>query len=145
QIARAERLYARLSAGRVPSPVRTRAVSMVRSGWPFLVSLLVTLAAFQIASPVWAAVTVLAGHGLAFWLVFGSLSRRLGNLLALRPDAFQDPIIARTYSDERGLMSRLGLVMISEEARIRTALARIDDQAERSEERRVGEWGRARW
>lgn len=130
QIARAERLYARLSAGRVPSPVRTRAVSMVRSGWPFLVSLLVTLAAFQIASPVWAAVTVLAGHGLAFWLVFGSLSRRLGNLLALRPDAFQDPIIARTYSDERGLMSRLGLVMISEEARIRTALARIDDQAE---------------
>jgi len=70
------------------------------------------------------------GHALAFGLVFGSLSRRLNNLLALRPDAFQDPIIARTYSDERGFMSRLGLVMLSEEARIRTALARIDDQAE---------------
>src|SRR5690554_3533243 len=45
QVARAEKLYAGISAGKLSSPVRTRAVSMVRSGWPFLVSLLVTLAA----------------------------------------------------------------------------------------------------
>ncbi|WP_303290091.1 PAS domain-containing methyl-accepting chemotaxis protein [Marinobacter sp. SS5-14b] len=130
QIARSERLYAKLSEGAVPSSLGTRAVSMLRSGWPFVVSLLLTLVALQLASPVWSPALVVGGHALAFGLVFGSLSRRLGNLLALRPDAFQDPIIARTYSDERGFMSRLGLVMLSEEARIRTALARIDDQAE---------------
>src|SRR5690606_6606391 len=72
----------------------------------------------------------IVGHLLGFGLVFSSISSRLRGLLALRPDAFQDPVVARTYSDERGLMSRLALLLVSEEARIRTALARIDDQAE---------------
>ncbi len=77
-----------------------------------------------------AVLLVVVGHVLGFGLVFTSLSNRLKSLLELRPDAFQDPIVARTYSDERGLMSRLALMLVSEEARIRTALARIDDQAE---------------
>src|SRR5690606_41873155 len=72
----------------------------------------------------------IVGHLLGFGLLFSSISSRLRGLLALRPDAFQDPVVARAYSDERGLMSRLALLLVSEEARIRTALARIDDQAE---------------
>ncbi|MFB2704838.1 methyl-accepting chemotaxis protein [Marinobacter shengliensis] len=130
QIARAEKLYAGISAGKLSSSFSNRAMSMGRSGWPFLLSLVITLGAMQL-EPLWlAALVVLVGHGLAFSLVFGSISNRLKGLLALRPDAFQDPIVARTYSGERGLMSRLALVLVSEEARIRTALARIDDQAE---------------
>ena len=39
-------------------------------------------------------------------------------------------MVARTYSDESGLFSQLGMVLMSEDARIRTALARIEDQAE---------------
>jgi aerotaxis receptor len=58
------------------------------------------------------------------------VTRRLKRLLALRPDAFSDPLVARTYSDERGLYGQLAMVLISEQARVRTALARIDDQAE---------------
>ncbi len=130
QIARAEKLYAGISAGRLLSSFANRAVSMLRSGWPFGVSVGLSLGALQLDSALLATVIILVGHGLAFSLVFGSFSKRLKGLLALRPDAFQDPIVARTYSNERGLMSRLALVLVSEEARVRTALARIDDQAE---------------
>ncbi len=130
QIARAERLYKEISEGRLSSGWRNRVLTMVRSGWPFMVSLGLSLGALAFESPALAVLLVVVGHVLGFGLVFTSLSNRLKSLLELRPDAFQDPIVARTYSDERGLMSRLALMLVSEEARIRTALARIDDQAE---------------
>ncbi|WP_372964848.1 PAS domain-containing methyl-accepting chemotaxis protein [Marinobacter sp.] len=130
QIARADRLYARLSEGHLPSLLGGRIASITRSGWPIIVSLVLTLAALEYTTPAWAAAVAVGGHVLAMVLVFGSLSKRLNNLLGLCPDAFRDPLIARTYSDEQGLLSRLGLVLISEDARVRTALARIDDQAE---------------
>ena len=130
QIARAERLYKEISEGRLSSGWRNRVLTMVRSGWPFMVSLGLSLGALAFESPALAVLLVVVGHVLGFGLVFTSLSNRLRSLLELRPDAFQDPIVARTYSDERGLMSRLALMLVSEEARIRTALARVDDQAE---------------
>jgi len=130
QIARAERLYGKISAGKMTSSFSNRALSMLRSGWPFLVSLVLSLGALQINQPWLAAGLIVVGHALGFGLVFSSLAARLRRLLDLRPDAFRDPIVARTYSDERGLFSQLSLLLVSEEARVRTALARIDDQAE---------------
>ena len=130
QIARAERLYGKISAGKLTSSFSNRALSMLRSGWPFLVSLVLSLGALQINQPWLAAGLIVVGHALGFGLVFSSLAARLRKLLDLRPDAFRDPIVARTYSDERGLFSQLSLLLVSEEARVRTALARIDDQAE---------------
>lgn len=130
QIARAERLYRKINVGRLTSAWRNKAMSTGRSGWPFLVSMVISLGALWLDSPALAAGLIVGSNVLAYWLVFHSLSKRLQGLLDLRPDAFQDPIVARTYSDERGLMSRLALLLVSERARIRTALARIDDQAE---------------
>ena len=130
QIARAERLYAKISAGKMTSSFSNRALSMLRSGWPFLVSLVLSLGALQLSQPWLAAGLIVIGHALGFGLVFSSLAARLRRLLDLRPDAFRDPIVARTYSDERGLFSQLSLLLVSEEARVRTALARIEDQAE---------------
>ncbi|WP_323750123.1 PAS domain-containing methyl-accepting chemotaxis protein [Marinobacter sp.] len=130
QVERTKKLYARLSAGQMPSARVSRVISVMRSGSPFIVSLLLTLVALQMASPAWAVVVATLGHGLAAWWMYGSLTKRLGSILELRLDAFQDPLIARTYSDEQGLFSKLALVLVSEEARLRTALARIDDQAE---------------
>src|SRR6056297_108281 len=130
QIARSERLYGKISAGKLTSSFSNRALSMLRSGWPFLVSLVLSLGALQISQPWLAAGLIVVGHALGFGLVFNSLAARLRKLLDLRPDAFRDPIVARTYSDERGLFSQLSLLLVSEEARVRTALARIDDQAE---------------
>ncbi|MBZ0335512.1 methyl-accepting chemotaxis protein [Marinobacter sp. AL4B] len=130
QVERTQKLYARLSAGRMPSARISRIMSTLRSGAPFIVSLGLTLLALQLTSPVWAVVVATLGHGLAAWWMYGSVTKRLKSVLGLRKDAFQDPLIAQTYSSEQGLFSRLSLVLVSEEARLRTALARIDDQAE---------------
>lgn len=130
QIARAERLYRKISEGRMTSGWFNKALSMARSGWPFVLSMGLSLGALAVDHQALAVLLIVAGHLLGFGLVFYSISSRLRRLLGLRPDAFQDPIVARTYSDERGLMSRLALLLVSEEARIRTALARIEDQAE---------------
>lgn len=95
-----------------------------------LLSLVLSLVALGFDQTWLAATLVVVGHVLGGGLILKSMTGRLNRLLDLRPDAFRDPVVARTYSDENGLFSQLGLVLMSEEARIRTALARIDDQAE---------------
>ena len=130
QIARAERLYARISAGKMTSSFSSHALSMLWSGWPFLVSLVLSLVALYLNQPWLSAGLIVVGHALGFGLVNSSLAARLRKLLDLRPDGFRDPVVALSYSDERGLFSQLSLLLVSEEARVRTALARIDDQAE---------------
>ncbi|MBE01489.1 PAS domain-containing methyl-accepting chemotaxis protein [uncultured Marinobacter sp.] len=129
QVARAEALYARLGAGSgrsLAQPLR----ALVGDGWPFGLSLLLGLLALLLESPGLAVAMLVLGHALGALAARWALDRRLRALLALRPDAFADPVVAQTYSGERGLMARLAMVLKSEEARIRTALVRIDDQAE---------------
>ncbi|KAA1174312.1 methyl-accepting chemotaxis protein [Marinobacter salinexigens] len=130
QVARAEKLYARISAGKSAMSGAGRLRSMFASGWPFLVSLVLSLGALSLNQPWLSAGLIVIGHLLGIGLVLGSITGRLKRLLALRPDAFQDAVVSRTYSDEIGLFGRLSMVLMSEEARIRTVLARIEDQAE---------------
>ncbi|KPP96947.1 PAS domain-containing methyl-accepting chemotaxis protein [Marinobacter sp. HL-58] len=131
QVARAEKLYTRLSAGQGSVGLQSRLVSVLRSGWPFVLSLILSLVALATLGNTWlAAGVIVVAHVLAAGLVLKSVTGRLQRLLDLRPDAFRDAVVARTYSDESGLFAQLGMVMMSEKARIRTALARIDDQAE---------------
>lgn len=126
---RAARLYRKLSAQKTASPLVWRLKGLTRAFWPFAVSLLLGLLALRQDSPVLAVALVMAGHLLAAGVVFSSTRSRLKRLLALRPDAFSDPMVARTYSDERGPYGQLAMVLLSEQARVRTALARIEDQA----------------
>lgn len=131
QIARAERLYRSLSAGKSAVSFSGRLTSVLRSGWPFLLSLVISAAAVTLLNqPGLVLSGIVIGHLLAAGLLMGSITARLNGLLSLRPDAFHDPVVAQTYSGERGLFSQLALTLLSEEARIRTALARIEDQAE---------------
>lgn len=130
EVARAEKLYGRIAAGRSVSGGGSRAVSALKIGWPLLLSLGLSVFALGIGNIGLAVALVVAGHALGALLVSAQLSRRLKRLLQLRPGAFHDPLVARTYSDESGLFSQLSLLLISEDARIRTALARIEDQAE---------------
>ncbi|TNE77217.1 MAG: PAS domain S-box protein [Gammaproteobacteria bacterium] len=130
QVARAEALYKRISDGKSLSSVGGRLMSVLKSGWPFILSLVLSLVALQFDQKWLAGGVIVVGHLLGAGLLLRSVTARLKNLLAQRPDAFQDPVVARTYSDESGLFSQLSMVLISEEARIRTVLARIEDQAE---------------
>lgn len=129
QIQRAEALYARLAGGSRGWPVWSWPV-VAQWGIPGAVSLALCLLALICGSPLLAVALVLSGHGLGLLMARGILNRRLQALLTLRPDTFSDPVVAQTYSDEGGLLSRLAMVLKSEEARIRTALVRLEDQAE---------------
>lgn len=129
QVARAENLYRRLSAGRHRDH-RGRVASIVRSGWPLLVSLVASLVALGLDHGGLALALVVAGHLVAGGLLTQSLSSRLRRLIDLRPDAFKDPLVAKTYTDEDGLFAQLAMVLMSEEARIRTVLARIEDHSD---------------
>lgn len=130
QIDRAESVYARISAGKPMLSVADRLASVFTSGWPMILSLALSLVALSFNQTWLAATLIVIGHLLGAGLLMGSITGRLSRLLDLRPDAFRDPVVARTYSSENGLYSEMGLLLLSEEARIRTALARIEDQAE---------------
>lgn len=131
QVARAEKLYSKLSAGGGVVGFQSWLGSALRSGWPFILSLVLSLVALTSLGNSWlAAGVIVVAHALAAGLASRSVTGRLERLLDLRPDAFRDAVVARTYSDESGLFAQLGMVLMSEKARIRTALARIDDQAE---------------
>ncbi|MDL0431960.1 PAS domain-containing methyl-accepting chemotaxis protein [Marinobacter sp. TBZ242] len=131
QVARAEKLYSKLSRGGSAFGLQSRMASVLKSGWPFVLSLVLSLGAVTSLGNTWLAVSaIVVAHLLAAGLTLNSITRRLQGILDLRPDAFRDPVVARTYSDESGLFAQLAMVIMSEKARIRTALARIDDQAE---------------
>ena len=129
QIGLAEKLYGRLNSGKPPFSLIYRVMQALQLCWPPLVALPISVLALLFGStPVAVSVLVLAtlaGLGLSY----GLLQVRLSKLVALRPDAFRDSVIAKTYTHECGRFAELSMLLLSEEARLRTALARIDDQA----------------
>ncbi|MFV3383249.1 methyl-accepting chemotaxis protein [Pseudomonas sp. NY15354] len=53
----------------------------------------------------------------------------LGKLIKNTPKAFSDSMCAITYSDLQGRQAQLEMILISEEARLKTALTRLSDLA----------------
>ncbi|MFI8608795.1 PAS domain-containing methyl-accepting chemotaxis protein [Pseudomonas sp. NPDC077649] len=132
QVRRASALYARLNQGRA-------AVSLgERLGVAARFMLLPLLGA---GLGPWLFALGQAGLGMALVILL-SLAQTLATLRfvkrALRrvalaaPKAFDNELVARTYTDDTGAVSRLQLALISEGARIRTALGLLGDQATRT-------------
>ncbi|WP_412462336.1 methyl-accepting chemotaxis protein [Pseudomonas sp. SC11] len=63
----------------------------------------------------------------AGWLIEHRQNRAIRRTLADHPKAFTSPLVALTYSDNPGLRGQLDLAIISEEARLQTALTRLVD------------------
>ncbi|WP_442793244.1 MULTISPECIES: methyl-accepting chemotaxis protein [unclassified Pseudomonas] len=57
-------------------------------------------------------------------------NRAIRRTLAEHPKAFTSPLVALTYSDKPGLRGQLDLAIVSEEARLQTALTRLVDAGE---------------
>ncbi|WP_412034234.1 methyl-accepting chemotaxis protein [Pseudomonas donghuensis] len=57
------------------------------------------------------------------------LGRQLGQIVACSNHTFADPVSALTYSDQLGSAAQLQMILISEEARLKTALTRLSDLA----------------
>ncbi|MGM3388917.1 methyl-accepting chemotaxis protein [Stutzerimonas stutzeri] len=129
QVAQASALYERLRAGQP-------AVSLGRriTGWAKMLALPVGASLVAAAGMFWLppAVEFVALLGLFFALGLSchfASERRLQQILDRVPEAFTDPVVALTYTQNYGNAARLEMALVSEDARLRTALTRLSDLA----------------
>lgn len=129
QVAQATALYARLRAGQPAVSLGRRAKGWARAlVLPIGAALLAAVGMFWLP-PV---VEIFVVLGLFLALGFGCQSaaeRQLERILKRVPQAFTDPIVALTYTEQYGNAARLEMALISEDARLRTALTRLSDLA----------------
>ncbi|QLF94201.1 methyl-accepting chemotaxis protein [Pseudomonas sp. ABC1] len=127
QVRRAERVYARLTAGQAPEPLLERASAF--APWLFLslpLCLLVWLAQAYVSPDFGLSLALLAL--LLVPLLSAWMQRRA--LLAVRGDEVPASAVAvRTYTGLRGLPAQLRMLLILERAKTRTALSRLGDYA----------------
>lgn len=124
---RANNLYARLRAGKPPVPMMEYWARDFIQSWPLILAGLLILGAQALLTGGW-----LIGVTVAVLFALGSyqlLAKRnlIKSTLAQHPKAFTSALIAQTYTDSRGAQALLDMAMISEEARLQTALTRIED------------------
>ncbi|SEE26339.1 methyl-accepting chemotaxis sensory transducer with Pas/Pac sensor [Pseudomonas anguilliseptica] len=124
---RAEKLYARLREGKARVPKLEYWTYDIIQSWPLILTGLLILGAHFVLSGPWlwsfifAAMFCLGSYQL---YAKRSLIRRT---LSEHPKAFTSALVALTYTDSRGAQALLDMAMISEDARLQTALTRIED------------------
>ncbi|MFK0088475.1 methyl-accepting chemotaxis protein [Pseudomonas sp. NPDC090755] len=129
QVRRAEQLYARLRAGK-PAVSAGRRLALYSE----LLSLPLLAGGLAISAqqwlPGWPAQGVTLGlFGLVALWGHQRLRQQLQQIARCAPQAFADPINALTYSDAQGPAAQLQMILISEQARLQTALTRLSDLA----------------
>ncbi len=130
QIRRAQALYQRLNNGKAAVPNRDKWLPVLQNWLPFI---MVSQLSFLIG--VW--LNSYWGFALAAALSvpLGLLGLRwqqrgLKRLLRLAEQTTSDPLIAQMYTDSRGPQARLEMSILSQEARLKTCLTRLQDTAE---------------
>ncbi len=132
QVRRAEKLYARLQQGR--SAIPAGEVVMELAGF-FVLPLCSVLAGsllWSLELPGTALLLTLALFGLQGFAGLHTSRQLLSRAREVAPNTFDSPLVARTYSDASGPLALLHLALISEDARIRTALCRLGDFADQT-------------
>lgn len=134
QIQRAELLYRRINAGKSPIPSKDRWMPVALKWLPFI---LISQIAFGVgvylnnySGFIFAAIlSIPLGLAGLHWQQYG-----LRRLLKLSDEITSDPLIARMYTDTRGVEARLEMGVLSEQAHLRTCLTRLQDSAQRAQE-----------
>lgn len=130
QVHRAEALYARLRAGHSPVSAFSTARYHLRQQLPLISAAIVLgLCNYLLSNHAGLVVMLLTLAALSAALQWRQ-NQTLKTLLTDHPKAFSDPLIALTYSDNRGPQAQLDLALLSEEARLQTALTRLADAGE---------------
>ena len=127
QKSRAEKLYARLREGKPPvAKLESWTLDIVQS-LPLILAGLAVLAAELLLSDPWQSVLTLITLFVLGSYQLAARRSLIRNTLAEHPKAFTSALVALTYTDNRGAQALLDMAMISEEARLQTALTRIED------------------
>ncbi|MCY1202742.1 Aerotaxis receptor [compost metagenome] len=130
QIRRAEALYKRINAGKPAIPRRDKWLPVLQDWLPFI---LISQIGFLIGAWLNSHWGFLLAALLSVPLGLIGLAwqnRGIKRLLSLAEQATSDPLIAQMYTDSRGVQARLEMAMLSQEARLKTCLTRLQDTAE---------------
>ncbi|MES2820083.1 MAG: PAS domain-containing methyl-accepting chemotaxis protein [Pseudomonadota bacterium] len=129
QVRRAEALYQRLNAGKAAIPSSERWLPVLQDWLPFI---LVSQVGFLVGAWLDSHWGFLLAAGLSIPLGLAGLAwqnRGIKRLLQLAEQATSDPLIAQMYTDSSGVQARLEMAMLSQEARLKTCLTRLQDTA----------------
>ena len=124
-VERAERVYAEINKGKAP----TRAVlpvDWIILGVALLVGAWLFSSGFELGAMVLLALAAIASQA------SGHVARakRQKDILDLMPSAFNHPVAAATYTDDKGDLGALKVAILSEQAHLNTVLTRIEDAAQ---------------
>ncbi len=134
---RAGALYARLQGGKAAVSRQTLLTRGLLQTWPTLLAALVLMAGvFLLERGPLALLLLLSLASLGGYQLYRNRSQTR-ETLAKHPKAFTGSLVAMTFSDGHGDQALLDMAMISEEARIQTALTRLEDAAENVRQRAV--------
>lgn len=140
QILRAEGLYSRLNRGKPAVPRRDQWLPVLQDWLPFI---LVSQLSFMIGALLNSSWGFALAALLSIPLGLLGLSwqqRGIKRLLRLAEQTTSDPLIAQMYTDSRGPQARLEMSILSQEARLKTCLTRLQDTAEHlSEQARLSD------
>ncbi|MFY9178276.1 MAG: PAS domain-containing methyl-accepting chemotaxis protein [Venatoribacter sp.] len=127
EIRRANRLFDRLNKGKEPTSALDYWKHDLTYSWPtILAGFLILFAYLWMPEPY----TVPAFAVIMFALGSFNLKRvrnTVKNIVDKHPKAFTSLLISRIYSDHLGARAMLDMLLLSEEARTRTALTRLQD------------------
>ncbi|MBD9654661.1 methyl-accepting chemotaxis protein [Pseudomonas sp. PDM12] len=130
QVQRAQALYSRINGGKAAIPNRDRWLPVLQNWLPFI---LVSQVGFLVGAWLDSTWGFVAAAALSIPLGLLGLawqSRGTKRLLQLAEQTTSDPLIAQMYTDNRGVEGRLELSILSQEARLKTCLTRLQDSAE---------------
>ncbi|ROM33832.1 chemotaxis protein [Pseudomonas poae] len=130
QVRRAQTLYKRISQGKSAVPQWESLTCAVQDCLPYLVTGLAgAVGGLFFSAPL--AIGVAAAVVLPVGLVFSRWQRRgTLRLLQMAEPSTSDSLIAQMYSDAQGPQARLETAFVSQAARLKTCLTRLQDTAE---------------
>lgn len=130
QVRRAATIYARMQAGKNAIPKSNKWLPMFIKSLAFVAIGVMGFGLGNFFGTTWGLLLTIA---LCFPL--GILGVRLQHqqffrLLSISAEATASPLIAQMYTDSRGLVGRLEMVMIAHDAHLRTCLTRVQDSTQ---------------
>ena len=131
-IRRAEALYSRLNLGHAAGGRGEAFTQLARFFVLPLLGVVSGTALWSLELPGTALLLTLALFGLQGFASLHTSSQLVGRVRSVAPKTFDSSLVARTYSDASGPLALLQLALISEDARIRTALCRLGDFADQT-------------
>ncbi|TDF84806.1 PAS domain-containing methyl-accepting chemotaxis protein [Pseudomonas sp. H9] len=132
-IERASAVYERMRTGKRSGDIKRLMGSVIEHGLaPVVLGIPVVAAVIYLDS--WPAIAAVACGFIGMQVAAQwRLQRRFAEARRVTPDSFDSELIARTYTDEQGPVAQLMMALISEQAKLRTALSRSGDYASQTE------------